>query len=215
LLESSAKEVLALYGVPVTKEELVSDRDEAVAAAERVGGPVALKVMSYDLPHKTEAGALRLGVWGAEAVRRSFDEMLAHVAASAPEATVDGVLVQEMVPARLELACGLRRDPVFGPIVAVGLGGTMVEIISETALLRAPFDEDDARMAIAGVLGGRLVGGRRGLNEPELAATVRLMVGLGQLGLELDDVAVVDVNPVRVADGAVRAADALIVLESA
>jgi acyl-CoA synthetase (NDP forming) len=213
LLESTSKEVLAVYGVPTTQEELVHDREEVVAAAERIGGPVALKVMSYDLPHKTEAGAVRLGVWGAEAVRRSFDEMLAHVTAFAPVAAIEGILVQEMVPARLELACGLYRDPVFGAIVAAGLGGTMIEIMSETALLRPPFHEDDARRAVTALLDGRLVGGSRGLSDEELAKTARLMVALGQIGLELDQVTEIDVNPVRVADGAVRVADALIVLE--
>ncbi len=119
--------------------------------------------MSYELPHKTEAGAIRLGVRGADAVRREYDEMLADVATRAPEASIEGVLVQEMVPARLELTCGMQRDPVFGPIVAVGLGGILVEILSETALLRPPFGLDEAKAALAGLAGGRLVHSGRGL----------------------------------------------------
>ena len=119
-----------------------------------------------------------------------------------------------MVPARLELSCGLRRVPVFGPIVALALGGTMIEMISEAVLLRPPFDEQEAHRAVSGMLRGRLVSGTRGLTKPELAVTARLMAALGQLGLELPDVAEVDVNPVRVADDAVRAADALVVLEA-
>jgi acetyltransferase len=212
LLESTSKEILSAYGAPVTREEMVRDRPAAVAAATRLAGPVALKVMSYDLPHKTEAGAVRLGILGEDAVARTFDELLAHVAALAPGAMIEGVLVQEMVPARLELSCGLRRDPVFGPIVALALGGTMIEIIGEAVLLRPPFDEEEARMAVSEMLDGRLVTGRRGLSEPELAGVARLMVGLGQLGLELPEVAEVDVNPVRIADDVVRAADALVVL---
>ena len=212
LLESTSKQVLAAYGVPVTREELVTDADGAVAAAARLGGAVALKVMSYDLPHKTEAGAIRLGVRGPDAVRAQYGEVLAEVRRRAPGAFVEGVLVQEMVPARLELTCGLQRDPVFGPIVAVGLGGVLVEILNEAALLRPPFGPDEARAALAGLLGGRLVGTGRGLDDAEQAEVVRVMVGLGQLALELDEVAEVDVNPIRVADGAVRAADALVVL---
>ncbi len=214
LLESTSKEVLAAYGVPVTREELVHDRAAAVGAAARLGGPVALKVMSYDVPHKTEAGALRLGVWGADAVGRSYDEMLADVAAFSKDVVMEGVLVQEMVPARLELSCGVQRDPVFGPIVAVGLGGTTVEIIGEAALLRPPFEEEDVDRAIRRLLGGRLLSGRRGLSEAELAETARLMVGLGRLAVELDEITEIDVNPVRVAGGTVLAADALIVLEA-
>jgi acetyltransferase len=214
LLESSSKQVLAAYGAPVTREEVVHDRAEAVAAARRIGGAVALKVMSYDLPHKTEAGAVRLGILGDDLVGCTFDDLLARIAASSPEAAVEGVLVQEMVPARLELSCGLRRDPVFGPIVALALGGTMIEIISEAVLLRPPFDEKEAHRAVSGLLRGRLVSGTRGLTSPELAATARLMAALGQLGLELPEVSEVDVNPVRVADDVVRAADALVVLEA-
>jgi acyl-CoA synthetase (NDP forming) len=215
LLESTSKQVLAAYGVPVTREELVADAEGAVAAAGRIGGPVALKVMSYDLPHKTEAGAIRLGVRGPEAVGAEYGELLAEVRRRAPDAVVEGVLVQEMVPARLELTCGLQRDPVFGPVVAVGLGGVMVEILSEAALLRPPFGPEEAGAALAGLLGGRLVGTGRGLDETEQAEMARVMVGLGQLALELDGVAEVDVNPIRVADGVVRVADALVVLAGA
>ncbi|HET6811396.1 MAG TPA: acetate--CoA ligase family protein [Acidimicrobiales bacterium] len=215
LLESTSKQLLAAYGVPVTREELVADADGAVAAAGRIGGPVALKVMSYDLPHKTEAGAIRLGVRGPEAVDAQYGELLAEVRRRAPDAVVEGVLVQEMVPARLELTCGLKRDPVFGPVVAVGLGGVMVEILSEAALLRPPFGPEEAKAALAGLLGGRLVGTGRGLDEAEQAEVARVMVSLGQLALELDGVAEVDVNPIRVADGVVRAADALVVLAGA
>ncbi len=212
LLESVAKQVLACYGIPVTREVLVANAAEAIAAADRLGGPVALKVMSYQLPHKTEAGAIRLGVIGRESIRQQFDEMLAEVTRLVPDAAIEGVLVQEMVPARLELTCGMRRDPVFGPMVAVGLGGILVEMLSETALLRPPFDVEEAGAAAAGLLGGRLVKSGRGLTEAELAGVAEVMVSLGQLALENAQVMEVDVNPVRVADGSARAADALIVL---
>jgi len=211
LLESESKVVLAHYGVPITREELVHSADEAVAAAERIGGAVALKVMSYRLPHKTEANAVRLGIEGADAVRAHYQAMVDEVGTCHPEAPIAGVLVQEMVPARLEMTCGMHRDPVFGPIVAVGLGGTLVEILSETALLRPPFGPDQAVAAIGRPLGGRLLGGARGLSEAEQEQVAALMVGVGQLALELDEVAEVDVNPVRVAGGTAKAADALIV----
>jgi acyl-CoA synthetase (NDP forming) len=212
LLESAAKQVLARYAVPVTREVLVASAAEAADAADRIGGPVALKVMSYQLPHKTEAGAIRLGVIGRESIRQQYGEMLEEVARRAPDAAIEGVLVQEMVPARLELTCGMQRDPVFGPMVAVGLGGILVEILGQTALLRPPFDVEEASAAVAGLLNGRLVRSSRGLTETELAGVAQVMVSVGQLALENAQVLEVDVNPVRVADGAVRAADALIVL---
>ncbi|MEU8196538.1 acetate--CoA ligase family protein [Microbispora amethystogenes] len=212
LLESTGKRILALYGVPVTREELVTDVEAAVEAAERIGGPVAIKAMSYRLPHKSDAGAIRLGLRGAEAVRAGYRKMLAEVARREPGAVVEGVLVQQMAPARIELTCGVQRDPVFGPMVAIGLGGVLIEVLSEAVLLRPPFDVDTALAALGGLLGGRLVTGRRGLSEDEQRAAARVMTGLGELALELDEVAEVDVNPLRVADGVVLAADALIVV---
>jgi len=203
---------LAVYGVPVTREELVGLVDDAVAAASWLGGFVALKVMSYDLPHKTEAGAIRLGLQGDDAVRAAYDDMMAEVTRRAPDATIDGVLVQEMVPGRIELTCGLQRDPLFGPIVAVGLGGVAVEILAQAALLRPPFGEQEVRAALAELASGRLVAGGRGLDPAEQDAVVQLVIGVGNLALDLPQVSEIDVNPIRVADGAVRAADALVVL---
>jgi acyl-CoA synthetase (NDP forming) len=167
--------------------------------------------MSHQLPHKTEAGALRLGV-SPESVREEYGALIAEVTRLAPGARIEGVLVQEMVPARFELTCGMQRDPTFGPIVAVGLGGILVEILSETALLRPPFDLDQARTALSGLSGGRLVKSGRGLSEGEQAAVAEVMVGVGLLALEFDEVAEVDVNPLRVTSGSALAADALIVL---
>ncbi|HXA34387.1 MAG TPA: acetate--CoA ligase family protein, partial [Acidimicrobiales bacterium] len=212
LLESTSKELLALYGIPVTEEVLVESPDEAVGAAEKIDGPVALKVMSYDLPHKTEYGAIRLGLRGADAVRIGFEEMVAEVAAKAPDAARQGVLVQQMVPARFELTAGIHDDPVFGPTVVLGLGGILIEILSETAMLRPPFTFPTAQQALAGLLGGRLVEGGRGLSDTEQQAVGSIMVALGQLALEVPEVTEVDVNPIRVADGAVCAADALVVV---
>lgn len=212
LLESTSKQVIAAYGIPVTREQMVTSVDEAVEAAGRIGGPVAMKVMSYDVPHKTEAGAIRLGVIGEEAIARAYGGMLADVSRNAPGAVVEGVLVQEMIPGRVELACGIQRDGVFGPIVAVGPGGILVEVLGGAELLRPPFSEAEALGALGRVLGGRLVQGRRGLVKEEQRAVAGIMVGLGQLALELEQVSEVDVNPILVEDGRARAADALIVL---
>jgi acyl-CoA synthetase (NDP forming) len=212
LLESTSKELLALYRIPVTQEVLVQEPDEAVAAAEKIDGPVALKVMSYDLPHKTEYGAIRLGLRGADAVRTGFEEMLAEVGTRAPHAVRQGVLVQQMVPARFELTAGIHDDPVFGPTVVLGLGGILIEILSETAMLRPPFTFQTAQQALAGLLGGRLVAGGRGLSDTEQQAVASIMVALGELALEVPEVSEVDVNPIRVADGAACAADALVVV---
>jgi acyl-CoA synthetase (NDP forming) len=212
LMEVDAKALLALYGAPVTREEMSRTPDEAAAAAARFGGKVALKVMSYALPHKSDVGGVRLGLWGDDEVREGFAGLMADVARNAPGARIEGVLVQAMAPARLEILCGMKRDPVFGPIVAVGLGGVLVEVLGQAAVMQAPFAPEDVTAALAGLLGGRLLSSPRGLGPEELDAVVRLAVALGQAALELPEISEIDVNPVRVANGAAVAADALIVV---
>lgn len=212
LMEAQGKRLFAEYGIPVTEEVWVDDEDQAVAAAERLGGKVVLKVMSYQLPHKSDAGAIRLGLQGEQAVREAYRSMLDEVRRRAPEARLNGVLVQQMVAARLELTCGLQRDPVFGPMVAVGLGGVLVEQLAETTLLRPPFSHASARRALGQLLQGRLVQGRRGLSSEEQQQIAAIMVGVGNLALELEDVAEIDINPIRVDQGQALAADALVVL---
>lgn len=154
LMEVDSKALLALYGAPVTRETMCRSAEEAVAAAAKIGGKVALKVMSYALPHKSDVGGVRLGLAGGDEVRAGYAGLMADVTRNAPSARIEGVLVQEMAPARLEILCGMTRDPVFGPIVAVGLGGVMVEILGEAALLPAPFDASDVEQALEGLLGG-------------------------------------------------------------
>jgi len=212
LMEAQGKRLLAEYSIPVTREYWVHSVDEAITAAASLGTKVVLKVMSYDLPHKSDIGALRLNLQGETSIREAWDSMREEVAANAPTARLDGVLVQEMVPARMELSCGLQRDPVFGPMVAVGLGGVLIEQLAQTVLLRPPFTLNTARNAIAGLLGGRLLTGRRGLSADEQTALASIMHGVGQMGLELAQVEEIDINPIRVADGRAVAADALIVL---
>jgi len=212
LMEVDSKALLALYDAPVTRETLARTPQEAAAAARRLGGKVALKVMSFALPHKSDVGGVRLGLAGDDEVVAGFAGLLADVARHAPDARIEGVLVQEMAPARLEILCGMKRDPVFGPIVAVGLGGVMVEIIGQTAVMQAPFAAEDVRTGLAGLMGGRLLSSARGLGASELAAVTRLALALGNAALELPEIAEIDVNPVRIANGVALAADALVVV---
>jgi len=215
LMEVHGKRLLAEYGIPVTREHWVHDINDAVAAAAQLTGKVALKVMSAQLPHKSDVGALRLGLEGDAAIRTAWRDMLDEVAARAPEALLDGVLVQEMIPARMELTCGLQRDPVFGPMVAVGLGGVLIEQLAQTVLLRPPFTVNTALHALGQLLDGRLVKGRRGLSGDEQHAIAWIMCCVGQLALELAQIAEIDLNPIRVEGGRAVAADALVVLRDA
>lgn len=215
LLEHQSKTLLAAYGAPTTRERFCTTVDEALAAAAEIGGSVAIKVVSYDLAHKFDVGGVRLGLSTPEDVRAAHEDMFAEVARLAPEAIIEGVLVQEMVPARLEVLCGMTRDPVFGPVVAIGLGGVLVEVLGQAALLQAPFEASDVVEGLGRLLEGRLLSARRGLSPDEVAAIAALAIAVGQAALDHPEIMEIDVNPVRIANGKAVAADALIVLEGA
>jgi acyl-CoA synthetase (NDP forming) len=212
VLESVAKQVLAEYGIPVSREVIADSAEAAVAAARALQGKVALKVLSYGLPHKSDSGALRLGLQGDEAVHDAYEEMLASIRAANPDIKVEGVLVQEMVPASVEISIGLQRDPVFGPMIVVGLGGVLIEIVGGAVMLRPPFTQRMAEDAVARIAEGRLRTASRGLSEQQATLIATVMTGLGTLALELPEVESVDSHPIRVDGQVAKAVDALIVV---
>ena len=124
--------------MPVVGERLVQNADDAVNAAESLGYPVVLKVESPDLPHKTEAGVIRLNLRSADEVRAGHAAVMANAGKVSPPPRINGVLVQPMVPQGVEMVIGARIDPLFGPLIVVGLGGILVELLKDTALSPAP-----------------------------------------------------------------------------
>ena len=214
LTEREAKAVLAAYGVPVTREMLASDADEAVAHARVIGGPVAIKIDSPDIAHKTEAGAIRLGVLGDEAVRQAFGEVTQSARRFAPQAAINGVLVQEMAAQGVEMMLGVVRDPVFGPIVAAGLGGIHVEVLRDIAYRIAPVTADEALRMLRELRGYKLLEGVRGAPPADITALVDAIVRLSWFAHDLAaDIAELDINPLLVfeRDAGVKVVDTLIV----
>jgi acetyltransferase len=208
VLESAAKAVLAEYGIPVAREIECASEEEAVAAAAELGGAVVLKGLSYGWPHKSDAGGVVVGLRTADEVRAGYRAVMA----AARGVVLESVLVQEMVRGRLELAAGVQRDPVFGAVVAVGLGGPLVEIVARPVLLHVPFSVRQAREAAGGIAGGRIRHPVRGLGDADLGGLAVLLAELGELVSELPEVTSVDVNPVIVGDHGLAAVDALMVV---
>jgi acetyltransferase len=220
LVEREAKRVLALYGIPVTRECLATDADGAVAAADEIGYPVVLKVESPDLPHKTEAGGVLLGLETADAVREGFDRILDNARRYKPDARVDGVLVQEMVGRGREMILGMSQDPSFGPAVAVGLGGVFVETLKDVSLGVPPLTGADAREMLRRLRGYAILegSGARGAGPADIDALVDTLGRFSRLCLDLrDEVAEIDINPLLVfeAGQGVRVVDCLIVPKGA
>lgn len=215
LSEPDAKRLLASYGVPVTREEVAASAADAAAAAIRIGLPVALKVASPDVPHKSDAGLVRLGVGTVEQVAEVHDELLARARASFPDARIDGVLVQEMASGGVETIVGVTVDPQFGPVVLLGLGGVLVEVLEDVALRPLPIVRADAEAMVDELRGRAILDGVRGQPACDVPALVDAILAVARLAEEhRDAIAELDVNPLLVcARGrGVKALDALVVL---
>ncbi|HEY0184181.1 MAG TPA: acetate--CoA ligase family protein, partial [Rhodopila sp.] len=213
--EYLAKQVLAAW-LPDVPEKLVASAEEAADAADRLGFPVALKVQSPQLPHKTETGGVRLNLADRNAVTVAYTAMLADVGGYAPDAVIDGVLVQRMAPKGYELVIGMVDDPTFGPIMMLGFGGTTVELFGDVVHSPAPVDQAEATRMILSLKSARLLTGFRGATALDLAPVAALVAALSRAALTLrDQVREFELNPVIVhADGSgFTVADALLLMK--
>ena len=200
LCEYRAQALLSAYGIGAQDAgQLVTSGDEAVAAAHAVGRAVALKVQSADIAHKSEAGGVALDLEGKEAVRAAYDRVLGAARWHAPAARIDGVLVQAMAPSGREVILGVNRDPTWGLLLMVGLGGVLVEALGDVALAPVPLDRAAARALIGRLKGAAILGPHRGAPPADIEALADLMVRLSQFAADhADDIAEIDLNPVIV-----------------
>ena len=197
--EFHAKKALAAAGISVPREEVVASADDAVRSARATGYPVVLKIASEDIAHKTEIGGVALGLQDDDAVRQAYDRLMANAREHAPQARLDGVLVAPMVRDGVELIAGVSRDPVFGPVVMVGLGGIYAEILKDVAVQVAPVSEDEALRMIRGLKMFPLLDGARGQPKADVAAAARTVARLSEFACRhASDVAEIDMNPVLV-----------------
>ncbi|KAA9166470.1 acetate--CoA ligase family protein [Amycolatopsis acidicola] len=212
--EDAARTLLAEYGLRGPAAETVPDVESAVAAAERIGYPVAVKVVSRRIAHKTEAGGVRLGLTGAGEVRRAGNEILAAARRHLGGDPADGLLVQHQIVDGVEIIAGLVADPQFGPFVLLGTGGITAELLADSVLKPAPVTAGEAREMVGEIRGNALLRGFRGAPPADVDALVEAIVALSHLGADhADRIAELDLNPllVRPEGLGVVAVDALIV----
>jgi len=210
--EQASKQLLGLYGSPLTGEQLARNANDALRIARAMGAPVALKILSPDILHKTEAGAIRLGVQGDDAVAAAFEEVMTAARTWRPDARIEGVLVQEMINGGEEVLLGISTDPVFGPVVTVGLGGIYVEVMKDVALHLAPLAHADAHAMLASLRSYPLLNGARGRALLDIEALADCIVRVSWLAADMHGVlAELDINPLRVLPRGqgVRVVDAL------
>jgi acetate---CoA ligase (ADP-forming) len=213
LSELSSKELVAAYGIPVSRDILTTTATEATRAARAIGYPVVLKVCSPDIGHKSDLGLVRVGLNTATEVREAF-RRISDVVATLPDALIEGILVSEQLDDGVEAVVGLSTDALFGPTVMVGLGGVLVEVLGDVAMRVPPFDRREARRMVDELRGVALLRGTRGRPAADIDALIDIVMAVQRLGTELiDDVFELDLNPVLVGAeglGAV-ALDALVI----
>lgn len=212
LTEVEAKAVLGAAGVPVAETRLASSREEAITHAQALGFPSVLKICSPDIVHKSDVGGVRLNLRTPDAVGQAFEEMMKSAKQAQPTATIDGVSVQPMATAGLEVIIGVTSDPQFGPVVMFGLGGVSVEILQDVAFRLAPLSPHDAHAMIREIKGFALLSGYRGQPAVDLAALERLLLQVSTLVETQPDIKELDLNPIFAYPNGCLAVDARIIL---
>ena len=200
MCEHDAKVLLAAHGIGgIPAGALALDAAGAARIAGEIGGPVAMKVQSSALPHKSDARGIALGVEGESAVHEAFARIMNNARAFAPSAAIEGVRVERMAGSGVEMIVGVSRDPDFGPMIGVGLGGVLVELLDDFVLSPVPVDAVEAREMLRNLRGRRILDGLRGAPPADVDALVRLLVAVSEFAAAArETLEALDLNPVIV-----------------
>ena len=210
--EKAARSILRQCGVPVAEERMAKSAIEAVEIALSIGGKVALKIASADIPHKTEVGGVLLGLVGAKAVGEGFDSIVSRVREASPTARIDGVLVSPMISDGIEVLVGFTTDEVFGPIVAVAMGGVLVEVLEDKVVESAPFSKETALNMVRSLKGAKLLAGYRGKPSVDIDAIADVIHRVSMFADKYRNIVVsLEINPLIARAKDVVAVDALLV----
>ncbi|HJM88694.1 MAG TPA: acetate--CoA ligase family protein [Dehalococcoidia bacterium] len=214
LTEVESKQLLHDAGIPVTQATTATTADEAVVAAEGMGFPVVLKIVSSDIAHKSDVGGVALDLADGDAVREAYDAMQASVKSAAPKATIDGISVQQMAQSGTEVIVGIATDPQFGPVMMFGLGGIFVEVLKDVAFRIVPLEDRDASQIVREIRSFPVLEGVRGQAGADLDALEKLLLQVSAFAWDHQEVAELDLNPVIARPDGVLAVDARVVLAS-
>lgn len=209
LLEEEGYEVLKAYGFSTPKNYLATNEEEAIKSSEDIGYPVVMKIVSPDIIHKSDSGGVKIGIRNQEQARKAFNDILNNVKNYKSDATINGVLVQEMVETAKETILGAKRDPLFGPLIMFGLGGIYVEILKDVIFRLAPINIEDAKEMIKSIKTIKLLKGVRGENPSDIEGIIESLQRLSQLITDFPEIEEFDMNPLLVLEKGkgVRAVD--------
>lgn len=212
LTEIESKDILEEAGIPTAHARLATTADEAVAAAKGIGFPVALKIVSPDITHKSDIGGVKLNLATPDEAKTAFNEIVAAAKKAQPDAAIDGVSVQKMARPGIEVIMGMSQDAQFGPVLMFGLGGILVEVLKDVSFRLVPITPRDARQMVQEIKGRPLLEGYRGQEPADVEALERLLLRLSDFIEKHPEIAELDLNPIfAYKDGAI-AVDARIIL---
>lgn len=215
LTEPEAKQFLANYGIAIPKGITARTADEAIQAASAVGYPVAMKIISPDILHKTDAGGVAVGISTADSVRQTYDTIMANVTAKVPSARIDGLYIEQMVKKKYELLVGCKKDPIFGPIIVFGSGGTLVEIYRDTNVGLPPLSMPLAMRLMEDTKIFRVLTGYRGEKGIDIVDLQYLLYKFSYLIMDFPEIKELDINPLAIDENGQCALDAKVVLDEA
>jgi 4-hydroxybutyrate---CoA ligase (ADP-forming) len=214
-LEEEGYGVLSSYGFSIPKSILGTTEEECAKAANQIGYPIVMKIVSPDIIHKSDAGGVKVGLKNEKEIRSSFKEIMINAKAYKAEASIKGVLIQEMITSTKEVILGAKQDQLFGPLVMVGLGGIYVEVLKDVVFRLAPIDEQEAEKMVDSIKAIKLLKGVRGEHPSDLGAVVDSLLRLSQLITDFPEIKEFDINPLLVLERGmgVRVADVRIGLK--
>jgi acetyl coenzyme A synthetase (ADP forming)-like protein len=213
LKESEGYDLLAAFGVPVPGYRIVSGEAEAAAAAEAIGYPVVMKVVSAQVVHKSDAGGVVTGITGGEALKEAYASMIRTVRERVPGAVIDGVIIEQEMPPGLELIIGGKTDPTFGRVITFGMGGTLVELMKDVAIRVLPLTDEELRDMVRSIRGYRLISGFRGRAPRDEEALVQALRNVCTCFCERPEIREFDINPLILYETGACAVDARIITD--
>jgi acyl-CoA synthetase (NDP forming) len=213
LTEFESKELLKQVGIPIVETKLAKTQKEAVSLSQKIGFPVALKIASPDVIHKSESGGVKLGLNNVAQVKTAYNEIIESVNQQYPGAVIQGISVQKMVRPGTEVIVGTSKDPQFGPVIMFGLGGIFVEVLKDVSFRIIPVSQRDAQEMIQEIKGYPLLQGYRGKEPANIPVLVEMILKISKFVEENPQIKELELNPIfAYADGA-AAVDARILLE--
>jgi len=213
LAESEGYDLLSKYGIPTPKYRIVNEAEEAGSAAETIGFPVVMKIISPDIIHKSDAGGVIVGVGTKEAAQSSFNQIVANARAYNSNAQINGVIIENQADPGLELIIGGKTDPTFGKVITFGIGGTLVELMKDVTLRILPVDEEEIRKMVREIDSYPLISGYRGSKPKDEECLIQIIKNVCKMFEDVKDLREFDINPIRLYDSGACAVDARIIMD--